>query len=97
MFQNIKQNVKEIDNIIDIGNNKSINFNDIINFSKDIINCKINNSNKEKRYNEKIKNIEKKLENRTKDTNAIKLYTIYQNQLKKYCLLLKIIRQKFNY
>ena len=89
MFQNIKQNVKEIDNIIDIGNNKSINFNDIINFSKDIINCKINNSNKEKRYNEKIKNIEKKLENRTKDTNAIKLYTIYQNQLKKYCLLLK--------
>ena len=48
----IKQDVKKIDNIIDIGNNKSINFNDIINFSKDIINGKINNSNKEKKYNE---------------------------------------------
>ena len=45
----IKQDVKKIDNIIDIGNNESINFNDIINFSKDIMNCKINNSNKEKK------------------------------------------------
>ena len=44
----IKQDVKKIDNIIDIGNNESINFNDIINFSKDIMNGKINNSNKEK-------------------------------------------------
>ena len=38
----IKQNVKNIDNIIDIGNNKSINFNDIINFLKDIMKGKIN-------------------------------------------------------
>ena len=45
----INQDVKKIDNIIDIGNNKSINFNDIINFSKDIMNGKINNSNKEKK------------------------------------------------
>ena len=44
----IKQDVKKIDNIIDIGNNESINFNDIINFSKDIMNGKVNNSNKEK-------------------------------------------------
>ena len=79
----IKQNVKKIDNIIDIGNNESINFNDIINFSKDIMNGKINNSNKEKKYNEKFKNIEENLENRTKDTNTIKLYIIYLNQLKK--------------
>ena len=54
MFQNIKQNVKEIDNIIDIGNNKSINFNDNINFLKEIIYSEINNSNKEKKYNEKF-------------------------------------------
>ena len=37
----IKQDVKKIDNIIDIGNNESINFKDIINFSKDIMNGKI--------------------------------------------------------
>ena len=79
----IKQNVKNIDNTIDIGNNESINFNDIINFSKDIIGGKINNSNKEKKYNEKFKNIEENLENRTKYINDIKLYIIYLNQLKK--------------
>ena len=67
----MKQNIKKKDNVIDIGNNESINFNDIINFSKDIIDGKINNSNKEKKYNEKFKNIEEKLENRTKYTNAI--------------------------
>ena len=86
----IKQDVKKIDNIIDIGNNKSINFNDIINFSKDIMSGKINNSNKEKKYNEKFKNIEKNLENKTKDNNTIKLYIIYLNQLKK-------ILKRFNY
>ena len=76
----IKQDVKKIDNIIDIGNNESINFNDIINFSKGIMNGKINNYNKEKKYNEKFKNIEE---------NYIKLYIIYLNQLKKYYLPLK--------
>ena len=74
LVDKIKQDVKKIDNIIDIGNNKSINFNDIINFSKDIMNGKINNSNKEKKYNEKFNNIEEYLENKTKDNNTIKLY-----------------------
>ena len=77
-----KQILKKKD-IIDIVYNKSINFNDIIDFSKDIIDGKINNFNKEKKYNEKFKDIEKKLENRKKDTNDIKLYIIYLNQLKK--------------
>ena len=85
----IKQDVKKIDNIIDIGNNESISFNDIIIFSKDIMNGKINNSNKEKKYNEKFKNIEKNLENKTKDNNTIKLYIIYLNQLKKILFTLK--------
>ena len=85
----IKQDVKKIDNIIDIGNNESINFNDIINFSKDIMNGKINNSNKEKKYNENFKNIEENLENKTKDNNTIKLYIIYLNQLKKILFTLK--------
>ena len=82
MVGKIKQDVKKIDNIIDIGNNKSINFNDIINFSKDIMNSKINNSNKEKKYNEKFKN-------KTKDNNTIKLYIISLNQLKKILFTLK--------
>ena len=77
LFKNIKQNVKEIDNFIDIG------INDFINFLKEIIYGEINNSNKEKQYNEKFKNIKENLENRTKDTNAIRLYTIYLDQLKK--------------
>ena len=91
----IKQNVKNIDNIIDIGNNKSINFYDIINFLKDIMKGKINNSNKEKKYNEKFKNIEENLENRTKYNNTIKLYIIYLNQLKNlYYLPLKNYQAK---
>ena len=54
-----KQILKKKD-IIDIVYNKSINFNDVIDFSKDIIDGKINNFNKEKKYNEKFKDIEKK-------------------------------------
>ena len=49
LVDKIKQNVKKIDKIIDIGDNESINSNDIINFSKDIMNGKINNSNIEKK------------------------------------------------
>ena len=89
LVDKIKQDVKKIDNIIDIDNNKSINFNDIIYFSKDIMNGKINNSNKEKKYNEKFKYIEEKLENKTKDNNTIKLYIIYLNQLKDILFTLK--------
>ena len=85
----IKQNVKNIDNIINIGNNESINFNDIINFLKDIMKGKINNSNKEKKYNEKFKNIEENLENRTKYNNTIRLYIIYLKQLKNILFTLK--------
>ena len=94
LVDKIKEDVKNIDNIIDIGNNKSINFNDIINFSKDIINGKINNSNKEKKYNEKFKNIEENLEDKAKDNNTIKLYIIYINQLKKILFTLKKLSDK---
>ena len=44
---------------------------------------KINNFNKEKKYNEKFKDIEKNLENKKKNTNDIKLYIFYLNQLKR--------------
>ena len=65
------------------------------------MNGKINNSNKEKKYNEKFKNIEENLENKAKDNNTIKLYIIYLNQLKKilftlffYLKYIQIIIQK---
>ena len=59
MVDKIKQDIKKIDNIIDIGNNKSINFNDITNFLKDIMNGKINNSNKEKNRTKNLKILKK--------------------------------------
>ena len=55
----MKQSIKKINNIIDIGNNESINFNDIINFSKGIIDGKINNSNREKNIMKNFKNLKK--------------------------------------
>ena len=77
----LKKNIEK-KSIIDTGDNKSINFNDIIDFSKDIIDGKINNFNKEKKYNEKFKDIGKNLENNKKKSNDIKLYIFYLNQLK---------------
>ena len=59
MVSKIKQDVKKVDNIIDIGNNESINFNDIINSSKDIMNGKINNSNEEKNIMKNLKILKK--------------------------------------
>ena len=59
MFNTVKRNIEKKNNIIDIGDNKSINFNDIIDFSKDIIDSKINNFNKEKKYNEQFKVLKK--------------------------------------
>ena len=53
MFDTVKKKILKKNKIIDIGDNKSINFNDIIDFLKDIIDGKINNFNKEKKYNEK--------------------------------------------
>ena len=50
---------------------------------------KINNSNKEKKYNEKFTNIEENLENRTKYNNNIRLYIIYLNHLKNILFTLK--------
>ena len=79
----MKKKFEKRNNTLDIGNNKSVNFNDILNFLQDIIDCKVNDFNKEKKYNEKFKDVEKKLENRTKDSNNIKLYNYYLNYLKR--------------
>ena len=67
LFDTVKKKILKKNKIIDIGDNKSINFNDIIDFLKDIIDGKINNFNKEKKYNEKFKDIEKNLENKKRN------------------------------
>ena len=58
MLDTVKKNFEK-NNIIDIGDNKSINFNDIIDFSKDIIDGKINNFNKEKNIMKNLKILKK--------------------------------------
>ena len=89
MIDEIKENLKKINNIVDIGNDKSINFNDILNFLQDFIDGEVNGFNKEEKYNEKFKDVEKKLENRTKNSNDIRLYNYYLYYLKKYYFLLE--------
>ena len=78
-----KEKIKKINNIVDIGNDKSINFNDILNFLQDIIDGEVNDLNKEEKYNEKFKDVEKNLENRTKNSNDIRLYNYYLDYLKR--------------
>ena len=66
MIDEVKKNFEKRNNILDIGNNKSANFNDILNFLQDIIDGEVNDFNKEEKYNERFKDVEKNLENRTK-------------------------------
>ena len=87
LIDEVKKNFEKRNNILDIGNNKSINFNEILNFLQDIIDGEVNDFNKEEKYNEKFKDVEKNLENRTKNSNDIRLYNCYVNYLKKYFLL----------
>ena len=79
----MKKKFEKRNNILDIGNNKSANFNDILNFLQDIIDGEVNDSNKEEKYNEKFKDFEKNLENITKNSNNIRLYNYYLDYLKK--------------
>ena len=45
----MKKNFQKRNNILDIGNNKSINFNDILNFLNNIIDGKVNDFKKQKK------------------------------------------------
>ena len=83
MIDEIKENLKKINNIVDFGNDKSINFNDILNFLQDFIDGEVNDFNKEEKYNEKFKDVQKNLENRTKNSNDIRLYNYCLYYLKK--------------
>ena len=83
LIDEVKKTFEKRNNILDIGNSKSVNFNDILNFLQDIIDGEVNDSNKEEKYNEKFKDVEKNLENRTKNSNDIRLYNHYLDHLKK--------------
>ena len=50
---------------------------------QNIIDGEVNDFNKEKKYNEKFKDVAKSLGNRTKDSNDIILYNHYHNYLKR--------------
>ena len=84
LIDEVKKKIEKRNNILDIGNNKSINFIDILNFLQNTIDGEVNDFSKEEKYNEKFKDVEKNLENRTKNSNDIRLYNYYLNYLKKY-------------
>ena len=60
LIDRIDRKVTEENDIVDLGNNEKFYFRDVNNFFYDIMNGKINNFNKEKKYEKRFKNIEKK-------------------------------------
>ena len=78
----INDEITESDNIVDIGNNKEIYFRDLTNFLYDIKDGKINDFNKEREYEKRLKNTEIKLASRTKFSKFTRLYERYINILK---------------
>ena len=60
LISRIDRNVTEGDNIVDLGNNEKIYFRDLNDFLYDIMNGKINDFNKEREYEKRLKNTEKK-------------------------------------
>ena len=74
--------ITEGDNIVDVGNDKEIYFRDLTNFLYDIKDGKINDFNKEREYEKRLKDTEIKLVNRTKFSKFTRLYERYINVLK---------------
>ena len=66
MIDEINSNIIEGDNIVDLGDNKKINFRDLTNFLSDIKDGKIIDFNKEREYEEKFMNTNEKLTNKKK-------------------------------
>ena len=69
--------------IVDIGNNNKIYFKNLINFLQDIRNGKIDDFNKEMKYEKRLKDTEVKLAKRAKFSDYAKVYERYINMLKK--------------
>ena len=72
-----------IDDVLDLGDNKYVYFNDINDFLHDIKDGNINNFDREKKYKETSEDIENKLANRKKYGKYIDLYVKYFNNLRK--------------
>ena len=82
LIDRINSEILEKDNIVDLGNNKEIYFRDLANFLYDIKDGKISDFNKEREYEKRLKNTEKKLANKTKFSRSTRLYEQYINRLK---------------
>ena len=78
----IGYNVTIDNNIVDLCDNGSIYFKDLLDFLYDIKNNKINKFNKTRVYNDRIKKIENKLINTKRDINNINKYKIFIKKLK---------------
>ena len=89
LINRISLKVTERDNIVDLGNNEEIYFRDLANFLCDIMDGKINDFNKERQCEKRLKNTEKKLVNKTKSIEFTKLYEQFITTLKKYYFLIK--------
>ena len=74
LISRIDRNVTEGDNIVDLGNNEKIYFRDLNDFLYDIMNGKINDFHKEREYEKRLKNTEKKLANKTIYNEFTELY-----------------------
>ena len=83
LIDRIGLKVTEGDNIVDLGNNKEVYFRDLNNFLHDSMDGKINDFSKEIEYEKRLKNTEKKLANKTKFSEFIKLYEQFITTLKR--------------
>ena len=82
LINEIGYNVTIDNNIVDLGDNESIYFKDLLDFLYDIENNKINAFNKTRAYNGRIKKIENKFINTKRDSNNINKYKIFIKKLK---------------
>ena len=83
LIDEIRKNITMGDNILDLRDDKYVYFNHINDFLHDIKDGNINNFNREKKYKEKLEDIENKLANRKKYGKYVNLYAKYLNNLKK--------------
>ena len=67
LINEIEYNVTIDDNIVDLGDNGSIYFKDLLDFLYGIKNNKLNKFNKTRVYNDRIKKVENKLINTKRD------------------------------
>ena len=85
MIGETKKNIRMGDNVLDLGDDKFVYFNNINDFLHDIKNGNMNNFNREKKYKEKFEDIENKLANRKKYSKYgkyVDLYVKYLDNLK---------------